>query len=338
MSSAILDTVLLFALPASGKSEVRHYLSSLSPAVCREEFHLGPTLQLDDYPYVHFMHRIDDELKANGWRCLYYKGQQRPFQDDWEWGALVELLNEDFDDLVNGRQTVAHSAAQHLFDRLDRAHTAVGLPEVLGDVPYRIRARVAEALEAECRAEIDAKNSTVSEDHRGKTIVIEAARGGPNGAAFPLAPPIGYQAAFQQLSEQILERASVLYIWVDPEESRRKNIERGRPDGQGSILHHSVPMEVMVSQYGCDDMDYLIGQSDQPGTLRVERIFAEEHDGRTSYRDRVFHLPVARFDNRRDKTSFVRTDKSRWAKDEVAALHQGLASAFGELASAPRAR
>jgi hypothetical protein len=337
MKSSILDTILLFALPASGKSEVRRYLASLDARVCREEFHLGPTLQLDDYPYVHLMHRIDDELDANGWHHIYYKGPNRPFQDDWEWGALIELLNEDYDDLLQQRQTKVQSAAQHLFDRLDRAHRAVGLPESLGEVPHRIRSSIASVLEAECAAEIEAKNRLVAQDRAGKTIVIEAARGGPNGAAFPLPPPVGYQASFQQLSEQILERASVFYVWVDPEESRRRNIERGRPDGQGSILHHSVPMEVMLSQYGCDDMAYLIEQSDRPNTVRVERIFQDRSaDGRVSYRDRVFHLPVARFDNREDKTSFVRKDRGAWAAAEVTALHEGLKQTFELLASASR--
>src|SRR5438445_6161715 len=53
--SEILDVLLLLALPASGKSEVRRYLASLSPEQCRGDFHLGPTVQLDDYPYVHMM-------------------------------------------------------------------------------------------------------------------------------------------------------------------------------------------------------------------------------------------------------------------------------------------
>jgi hypothetical protein len=210
----------------------------------------------------------------------------------------------------------------------------VGLPEHLGEVPYRIRRKVAEALEAECAAELEHKNRVCSEDPKGKTIVIEAARGGPNGAAFPLTPPVGYGSTFQQLSEQILARSSVLYIWVDPAESRRKNIERGRPDGQGSILHHSVPAEVMVGQYGCDDMEWLIAESDRPNTVRVERIFEDRGAaGSVTYRDRVFHLPVGRFDNRKDKTSFVRGEPASWQKADVQALHAGLESALNVIAA-----
>ena len=34
----------------------------LTPEQCQADFGMNHTLQLDDYPYVHFMHRIDDEL------------------------------------------------------------------------------------------------------------------------------------------------------------------------------------------------------------------------------------------------------------------------------------
>ncbi len=322
--TTLIDTLLLFSLPASGKSEVRRYLAHLTPQQCHDDFGLGPTAQLDDYPYVHLMHRIDDELLAAGWKHLYYKGQNRPFQDDWSWAVLIELLNEDYANLVQGRQMTVTSAAQHLFDRFDAAHVKVGMPEPLGEVPWRIRVKLGEALEHECRAELDAQNRQGADGTSGKTIVIEAARGGPNGAAFPLTPPHGYDTAFQRLAPQILERSSVLYIQVDPKESRRKNIERGRPDGQGSILHHSVPMEVMLGQYGTDDMEWLVSQSDKPGTIRVERIV--ESAGK--FATRVFHLPVGRLDNREDLTTFVRAPQHEWKPEDVKRLHGGLQAPF----------
>jgi len=328
MTSGLLDTILLFSLPASGKSEVRRYLASLTPDQCRGDFHMGPTLQLDDYPYVHLMHRIDDELKANGLGYAYYHGPSRPFLDNWTWAVLIELLNEDYADLMAGRQVVVASAAQHLMDRLDAAHAKVGLAQPMGELPHRLRMKIAAALEAECRAELDTLNRQNAQDKAGRTLVIEAARGGHNGSAFPLTPPHGYETAFQTLSPAILEKAAVLYVWVDPAESRRKNIERGRPDGQGSILHHSVPMEVMLGQYGCDDMAWLLEQSDRPGTIRVERIVPE--GGR--YATKVYYLPVARFDNRKDLTTFVREDQSLWKAEDVKAIHDGLKAAFDQLA------
>jgi hypothetical protein len=335
--SRILDTILLFALPASGKSEVRTYMDGLPPEQCTEQLHMGQTLQLDDYPYVHFMHRIDDELKLRGQGYVFYAGPTRPFRDPFEWGTLIALLNEDYDDLLAGRTAQPASAAQLLFDRLDNAHAKVGLPRALEEIPYRVRREVAEVLEAEIAKELAAKNRTCSQDRTGRTIVIEAARGGANGAAFPLVPPRGYQYAMSALSTQILDRAAVLYVWVAPEESRRKNVERGRPDAQGSILFHSVPLEVMLGEYGCDDMEYLISQSDQPNTVTVEKIVEQtDAHGTRRYATKRWQLPVARFDNRKDLTSFVREPKSSWKKTDVDALHQGLAQALGTLASIKR--
>jgi len=93
MEPELLDTVLLFSLPASGKSETRTYMSSLTPEQCRREMCMGPTLQLDDYPYVHLMHRLDEELVAKGWKRVFYHGPTRPFQDSWTWAVLIELIN-----------------------------------------------------------------------------------------------------------------------------------------------------------------------------------------------------------------------------------------------------
>jgi hypothetical protein len=327
MASEILDVVLLFSLPASGKSETRTYMASLTPEQCVRDMAMGPTLQLDDYPYVHFMHRIDDELHKNGYRYLFYHGPNRPFQDAWTWGTLVQLLNEDFDDLVTGRQHQVASAAQLLFDRLDAAREKSEMHAVMSEIPYRIRMNVAAALEEECRKDLDARNQQVTLGTKGRTIVIEAARGGPNGTAFPITPPQGYISTFQQLDPRILARASVLYIWVDPQESRRKNIERGLPDGQGSILHHSVPMEVMLGQYGTDDMAWLIEQSGRPDMIKVERIVAQGN----KYVNQVYWLPAARFDNRSDKTTFVRKPKNDWAPGEVKAIHDELSRALKTL-------
>ncbi len=324
MPNPILDTVLLFSLPASGKSETRTYMASLTPEQCVQEMAMGPTVQLDDYPYVHLMHRIDEEMVANGWRRAFYQGPTRPFQDDWTWAVLIELLNEDYDNLVNRRTFAPTSAGQAIMDRLDAARAKVGLSEPMSEIPYGIRKKVAEAIEAEARHELDVLNATCSQDRTGKTIVIECARGGPNGSAFPICPPHGYWSAFQQLSPQILERASILYVWVDPAESRRKNIERGLPNAQGSILNHSVPMEVMLAHYGTDDMAWLMEQSDKPDTVKVERIVEVGE----RFETKVYYLPAARFDNRQDKTSFVRKPQAQWKPEEIKPLHEGLAGAL----------
>lgn len=326
--SRLIDVLLLTALPASGKSEVRRYLASLTPEQCRDEMHVGPTVQLDDYPYVHLMRRISQELRRRGHDGLFFDSDDLPLKEPRDWGTLIELLNEDFDDLVQRRRPAPRPAAggcpaaDWLFDRLDAARRKAGARPALGQLEPAVRLEVARALDAECAGLLRDKNAGVPDSLRGRTVVIEFARGGPDGSPMPLPAPLGYRYAFAALSEQLLERASVLYVWVTPEESRRKNIERTDPADPGSILHHGVPMAVMLGDYGCDDMTWLLEQSDRPGTVRVEA------------HGRVWHLPVARFDNRRDKTTFVRADRAQWKEADVRALHDGLAEACGRLVKA----
>ena len=107
-----LKTILLLALPASGKSEVRRFLASLSPEECRGDFHVGETLQLDDFPYVHLMRRIDDELVALGQTRVFFHSGDKPFIDTKDWGTLIHLLNEDYDDLLCQRRHEIGCAAE----------------------------------------------------------------------------------------------------------------------------------------------------------------------------------------------------------------------------------
>ncbi|MGK5081768.1 hypothetical protein WDW37_00560 [Bdellovibrionota bacterium FG-1] len=313
-----LDTVLLLALPASGKSEVRKYLANLTSDQCGNDFHMGPTAQLDDFPYVHLMHCLDEALVARGKSRVYFLAPDRPFQDPRHWGTLIELLNEDYADLHAQKQFHPKSAAIHYMDRFDRAAKVVGASQI-GALDDETRFAVADRVEKEARALLEEQNESYAQDLKGKTVVIEFARGGAHGSSLPLAEPFGYRYSLGRLSSEILSRSSILYIWVTPEESRRKNQARTNPNDPGSILHHGVPMEVMMNEYGIDDMQWLEEHSSKPGTVTVTR------DGK------MFMLPIARFDNRVDKTSFIREDKAKWNPEHVNAVHEGLKGALTRL-------
>ena len=321
-----LELVLLLALPASGKSEVRKYLASVSDAEALRDFHMGPTVQLDDYPYVHLMRRISEELRGMGHDGIFFDSSELPMKEARDWGTLIELVNEDHVHLSTRPRIAPASAAQWLLERYDAARRKVGADPAFGKLPAGVRSKLESAIEADAKQLLDDKLVEIgkAKDLRGKTIVVEFARGGPQGSAMPLPAPLGYRYSLAQLSDAMLERASILYIWVTPEESRRKNEERAKPgrEGDASILHHGVPIAVMLGDYGTDDMGWLIETSDRPDTVRIET------------RSKVFHLPVARFDNRVDKTSFVRDDRSKWPAESVRALHKGLGEALGRLAAA----
>ncbi|MCP4573108.1 MAG: hypothetical protein GY838_12195 [bacterium] len=313
-----IDVLLLTALPASGKSEARTYLASLSPEECHEQFGIGHTVQLDDFPYVHIMRRITDELADRGNPGMFFRSPVLPFKDPVEWLTLMELMNEDYEDLVNGNKPAPASAALWLFERIDRARERAGGQAVMKLLPDPLLKQIAEPIEKEARELLEAKIAEVPDSLEGKTVVIEFARGGADGSTMPLPAGYGYGSSLPQLSHEILEKAHVLYIWVTPEESRRKNTARTDPDDPGSILHHGVPLAVMFGDYGCDDMEYMLGQSDKADTLAVAKG------------DKTYHLPVGRFDNRVDLTSFIRDDEE-WQAGDVAKLQAGMRKAFDEL-------
>jgi hypothetical protein len=316
----VLKTVLLLALPASGKSEVRRYLKSLHPEVVRRDFRMGETVQLDDYPYVHLMRCTDDALAALGKDRLFFEAPDRSFRDGRDWGTLIELLNEDYDDLVAKKQHAPASAAAFLFERFDHAGTKVGIGERLGKLDDKTKKALADALEKEAAKQLEDKLAGY-DSLGGKTLVIEFARGGKQGSEMPLPAPYGYRYSVGRLSPAILDSAAILYIWVTPEESRRKNEARADPNDPGSILHHGVPHHVMINEYGCDDMDWLQSNAKKPGTVTIASTSGQE-----------FHVPVARFDNRVDKTSFIRDDPSSWKKEDVDVVHHGLREALVRLA------
>ena len=322
----LLDVVLLLALPASGKSEIRRYLGSLTAEQCRYDMHLGPTVDLDDYPYVHMMRRVSHELIAAESDGVFFDSQDLPMKQLLDWGTLIELLNEDFDDLVHRRRPTPASAAAWLFNRFDSAREKVGAEPPFASLPTGIRTRLTNELEAECRGLLETKNAAIVDALEGRTVVIEFARGGPDGAVPPLAAPRGYAYSLSRLSDDILSRATIFYVWVAPEESRRRNIARADPSNPGSILTHGVPDAVMLGDYGTDDMSWLMTQSDRPDTVRVEA------------RASTHYLPAVRFDNRKDQTSFVRAERSEWSAQDVSTLHGALSEGFGRLLHAWESR
>ncbi|MBP3890939.1 MAG: hypothetical protein J6D29_02075 [Solobacterium sp.] len=312
--SNVFDVVLLVALPASGKSEVRNFMANMDAKRLQDDFHIGANLQLDDFPYVHMMRRIDEELQARGHARIYYPGEE-PFADARDWGTLIQLLNEDYHDLYNRVVVKPESAALYLFDRIDRASLASGLEARLGKLDESVRKEIAQALEKEAQAMLDEKHAQYEGSYEGKTLVVECARGGPEGSQMPLPDPYGYQYTLRQFSPEILERAAILYIWVTPEESRRKNEARANPDDPGSNLFHGVPLAVMLGDYGTDDMEYLREGSEMENTITVQA------HGKT------YHLPIGVFDNRVDKTSFLRADKAEWDEELVKEVTEAIQQA-----------
>ena len=316
-----IDVLLLTALPASGKSEVRRYLAGLTPEQCEQQFGIGHTVQLDDYPYVHMMRRVSQELRAQGEDPVFFDSDNLPMKNPLDWGTLMELLNEDYDDLVNKNRPAPECAVSWLMDRFDANREKVGAPAFWKVLSDKSKTAVTEPLRPESEKLLADKVAEVPDTLEGKTVVVEFARGGADGSTMPLADPWGYQYSFRMLSDAMLEKSCILYIWVSPEESRRKNDARTDPNDPGSILHHGVPIEVMLGDYGCDDMVHLLETSEKPDTVTVKA------HGKT------FHLPLGRFDNRVDRTTFIREDEAKWSDEDRENLQKGMGEAFEQIMS-----
>jgi hypothetical protein len=285
---------------------------------------VGPTVQLDDYPYVHLQILADRALTALGHDQAYHHFNDEaqgngPFKDPRELGGLIHLLNEDYAQLLRGQFMEPLQPGLHLLERFDRASELAGAPPKFRSMSDDVRRQIGQAIDDEARRLLTEQKASFPSSLEGRTVVIEFARGGPPGDSMPLPEHFGYAGSLPHLSPEILSRAAILYIAVTPEESRRKNRARARPDGDGSILFHGTPEVVMEAEYSRCDMTYLAETSPVAGAVRVVR-------GGTN-----FDIPVAIFDNRDDLTTFVRDDESQWPADQVAALTDGLHAACDHL-------
>jgi hypothetical protein len=316
-----LNVLLILALPGSGKSEVRKFLNTFSNDQLEQHFGLKDTIQLDDFIYVHMMRRISEELSNKKLDPIFFISPVNPFANAQEWGTLMHLLNEDFEDLLSEKVINTSSPVEYIFNRLDLARVKAGLDAPFKKMDKKLKKELSSLLKKDAIELINEKNSQIKKGYNDKTIVIEFARGGADGSSFPLPKPFGYQYSLSLLNEKILNNSSVLYVWVSPEESRRKNEARRDPNNLGSILNHCVPLAVMYNDYGCDDFNYLLSTSKYPNTITINA-----HNKR-------FYLPATRLDNRDDKTTFVRFDKSMWSDKDVADLENSLKDAFKPLVS-----
>ncbi len=128
------------------------------------------------------------------------------------------------------------------------------------------------------------------------TTLVEFSRGKEHG---------GYQAAFQHLSLELLERMAILYIDVSWEESLRKNRNRYNPDRPDSILEHGLPDEKLERLYREVDWHSLV--AGHPTHLEVRGI----------------QVPYVVFDNSDDVTTARGLELGKRLEEVLGQLWQG---------------
>lgn len=319
MKNNVFDVVLLLALPASGKSEVRNLLANVEPKTLEREFHIGENVQLDDFPYVYFMRCIDDALAAMGEKLLYSDAPGERFNDRRAFGALLRMLNEDYEDLFTKKKISEDNVSGYYLDRFEKACLDVGMEPRISKLSPEIREKLEKAIAPLCEKLLQDKYANYPDTMEGKTCIIEMARGGDIEHSLPLSGPEGYQYSLKQFSDRILSHAAILYIWVTPEESRRKNHERALPDGAGTSLFHETPIDVMYHEYGVCDMIYLKEHSEKEDTVTVKA------------HDNTYYVPIGVFDNRVDKTTPFRSAPSEWNQQLVDTVTEAIKEATDKM-------
>ena len=99
--------------------------------------------------------------------------------------------------------------------------------------------------------------------HDDSTAVIEFSRGSEHG---------GYASALPHLSDEAIERASILYLDVSYEESLRKNRRRFNPDRPHSILEHGLPDDKLERLYGESDWHEIAADSQGYLSIRENQV------------------------------------------------------------------
>ena len=78
MKNNVFKGVLLQALPNVQQVRGEKLHGPCGARRLQEEFHIDENLQLDDFPYVHMMRRIDNELQTVGAGAEYFTQVKSP--------------------------------------------------------------------------------------------------------------------------------------------------------------------------------------------------------------------------------------------------------------------
>ena len=89
------ETIILIGRPAAGKSEVIDFLRKTDETVRAARFHVGPFVEIDDFPFVWETFEIDDQLERLG-QPRVFTTKDYYFKGDHLWNLFILRINLEF--------------------------------------------------------------------------------------------------------------------------------------------------------------------------------------------------------------------------------------------------
>ncbi|HEX2991822.1 MAG TPA: hypothetical protein VHO49_14155 [Anaerolineales bacterium] len=118
MSNKTFDILILTGRPASGKSEIIHFLTHLSEDIRRERFYIAHLQILDDFPILWAWFEEDDLLSKTFGLPRLHSDEQGYFKFRELWHVLIERLSLDYSKKIRDDASYhAHTTALIEFSR-----------------------------------------------------------------------------------------------------------------------------------------------------------------------------------------------------------------------------
>jgi hypothetical protein len=141
MTENTFDVLILIGRPASGKSEIIHYLTHLTDHARRERFRVSHLDVLDDFPILWNWFEEDDILSKTFGLPRLHSDEKRYFKFKELWHVLVERLSLDYAKKV--RDDAAYHDHTTALIEFSRGSEHGGYAEAFQHVSVEILKRVA---------------------------------------------------------------------------------------------------------------------------------------------------------------------------------------------------
>jgi hypothetical protein len=92
----LFEKIILLGRPASGKSEVIHYVKNLNLEERRKRFHLGKIKDIDDFPMLWTWFEEDDILEKKFGKPRLHSTSDGYFKEEYLWHLLIERISLDY--------------------------------------------------------------------------------------------------------------------------------------------------------------------------------------------------------------------------------------------------